>query len=47
MSKFLEYCVNVVVVNKNIADENTTFLSNSVNVDFENGLNRISKNPVT
>lgn len=41
------YWLIVVVANKKIADENTTFLSNSVNEDFINGLNRISKNPIT
>ena len=46
-SKVWPYWLIVVVANKNNADENTTFLSKSVNVDFENGLNRISKNPIT
>jgi hypothetical protein len=39
--------VNVVVESKNKDDEKTIFLSNSVILAFEYGLNRIIKNRIT
>ena len=46
-SSFSAMLENAVVVNKNIADENTTVLSNSVNLDLTNGLNFMIKNIIT
>jgi hypothetical protein len=39
--------VTAVVDNKNRDEENIIFLSNSVNLSFEYGLNRIIKNKMT
>jgi hypothetical protein len=46
-SNVLAYWLNAVVASKNTAEEKTTRLSNSVNCDLTNGLNRINKKPVT